>query len=310
MPIAPDGGEAMAWLNYHHLLYFWTVARLGGIARASRELHLSQPAISTQLKQLEQSLGVELFERRGRNLVLTELGHVVFGYANEIFRMGNELQLALEGKSTAQRLRFRVGVADVIPKLVTEKLLQPALRAQQDLLLEVREGPLDQLLVRLALHELDVVLSEVPASGELRATAFSHRLGESPISFFGAPRFAKLKGTFPRSLDGAPVLLPSSASAVRRALDSWFDARQVRPNVAAEFDDSALLKVFGQRGLGVFVGPTAIETEICRQYDVQVLGRTDDVVERFYAISVERRLKHPAVVAIAEAARTRVFGAG
>lgn len=297
----------MAWLNYHHLLYFWTTARLGSIAHASKELHLSQPTISTQIKLLEESLGTALLQREGRHLVLTEMGRTVFRYADEIFRMGKELQLAVAGKAVDKRMRFAVGIAEVIPKLVAERLLQPAFSALPNLQLDCREGSLDHLLGQLALHELDVVISEVPAGGEVKVRAFSHSLGESGISFFGAQKYAELKKGFPRSLDGAPVLLPSTASAVRRALDSWLEEKGIRPVVVAEFEDSALLKVFGQRGLGFFVSPTAIESEVCRQYDVSVLGRTEDIMERFFAISVERRLKHPGVVAIAQAARTKLF---
>jgi LysR family transcriptional activator of nhaA len=294
----------MAWLNYHHLLYFWTAARLGGVAPASRELHLSQPTISTQIKQLEQSLDADLLERHGRKLVLTEMGRTVFRYADEIFRIGKELQLAVEGKAVGKQVRLAVGVAEVIPKLVAERLLQPAFAAVPNLTLDCREGPLVQLLAQLALHELDVVISEVPASGEVNVRAFNHHLGETGISFFGARKYSALKNGFPASLEGAPVLLQAQDSAVRRALDSWLESKGIRPTLVAEFEDSALLKVFGQRGLGVFVSPTAIEHEVCRQYDVTVLGRTEDIKERFFAISVERRLKHPAVVAIAQAART------
>lgn len=298
----------MAWLNYHHLLYFWTTARLGGIAQASRELHISQPTISTQIRLLEEALETELFKRTGRTLVLTEIGRTAFRYADEIFRLGRELQRAIEGRSLdAERVRFAVGITEVIPKLITERLLQPAFSAVPKLQLDCREGPLDQLLGQLALHELDVVISEVPASTEVKVRAFSHALGETGISFLGTARHAALKRGFPQSLDAAPMLLPAQVSVVRRALDSWFDARGIQPVLIAEFEDSALLKVFGQRGLGVFVAPTAIEAEVCRQYDVGVIGRTEDIKERFFAISVERRLKHPGVVAMAEAARTRLF---
>lgn len=297
----------VAWLNYHHLLYFWTTARLGSIASASKELHLSQPTISTQIKLLEDALGAELLQREGRRLVLTEIGRTVFRYADEIFRIGKELQLAVAGKSVGKRVHLAVGVTEVIPKLVAERLLQPAFAAVPNLQLDCREGPLEQLLAQLALHELDVVISEVPASGEVKVRAFSHSLGETGISFLGAPKYSALEQGFPGSLEGAPVLLPAQASAVRRALDSWLEAKGIRPTLVAEFEDSALLKVFGQRGLGVFVSPTAIESEVCRQYDVVVLGRTEDIKERFFAISVERRLKHPGVIAIAEAARSKLF---
>jgi LysR family transcriptional activator of nhaA len=299
----------VAWLNYHHLLYFWTVARSGTIAAASKELRLSQPTISTQLKTLEDSLGVPLFQRQGRRLVLTEMGRTAFRYADDIFRLGRELQEAVTRGADGQQTRFTVGVADVIPKLVAERLLQPAFAAVPQLHLEVHEGPLPQLLGQLAVHELDVVLSDVPAGSDIKVRAFSHALGESGATFFAKEAQAQaLKKGFPKSLDGAAALLPSNATSVRRQLEQWFDKVQVRPRVVGEFDDSALAQTFGQRGLGFFVAPSAIEAEVSRQYDVQAVGSTDEVKERFYAISVERRLRHPAVVAVAQSARTELFG--
>jgi LysR family transcriptional activator of nhaA len=299
----------VAWLNYHHLLYFWTVGRSGTIAAASKELHLSQPTISTQLKTLEDSLGVALFQRQGRRLVLTEVGRTAFRYADDIFRLGRELQEAVTRGEGDTGTRFTVGVADVIPKLVAERLLQPAFEAVPQLHLEVHEGPLPQLLGQLAVHELDVVLSDVPAGSDIKVRAFSHALGESGATFFAKDAQAQaLKKGFPRSLDGASALLPSNSTSMRRQLEQWFDKVQVRPRVVGEFDDSALAQTFGQRGLGFFVAPSAIEAEVCRQYDVVAVGRTDEVVERFYAISVERRLRHPAVVAVAQSARTELFG--
>jgi LysR family transcriptional activator of nhaA len=299
----------MAWLNYHHLLYFWTVARSGTIAAASKELHLSQPTISTQLKTLEQSLGHRLFARQGRRLALTEVGQTTFKYADEIFRIGRELQRALETGSAGTQVRFSVGVADVIPKLVAERLIAPAFEATPELQLQCHEGPLPQLLAQLAVHELDVVLSDSPAPSDIKVKAFSHKLGESGTSFFArGAAVAGLKRNFPKSLDGAPMLLPSSSTAVRRQLEVWLDAQQVRPRVVGEFDDSALLTTFGMRGRGVFAAPTVIEGEVCRQFDVQVVGRTEDVSQQFWAISVERRLRHPAVVAVAESARRELFG--
>lgn len=299
----------MAWLNYHHLLYFWTVARSGTIAAASKELHLSQPTISTQLKTLEESLNVKLFSRQGRKLQLTEMGRTVFRYSDEIFRVGRELQEAVSRGQTGSHVRFTVGVADVIPKLIAERLLQPAFEAVPGLQLQVHEGPLPQLLGQLALHELDVVLSDVPAGSDIKVRAFSHALGESGSTFFARDDKAQaLKRGFPKSLDGAPALLPSQATSVRRQLEQWFDKVGVRPKVVGEFDDSALAQTFGHRGLGFFVAPTAIEEHVIKQYDVTAIGRIEEVKERFFAISVERRLRHPAVVAVAENARTELFG--
>ncbi len=299
----------MDWLNYHHLLYFWTVARAASIARASEELRLAQPTISNQLKTLEASLGVKLLERQGRRLVLTDAGRTVLRYADDIFRTGHELQRAVKGLPTGQRLRLMVGVVDVIPKRMAALLLRPAVDAQRDLTLVCREGPLPQLLAALAIHELDVVIADVPASEDVKVKAFNHRLGDCGTSFFGAPRLAHLRKDFPRSLEGAPMLLPAPGTALRRALEAWFAGADLRPEITGEFDDSALMKAFGARGLGVFPAPRVLEDEIRAQYGVQVVGRAEEVRESFFAITVERRLRHPAVVALAGAARDAVFGA-
>jgi LysR family transcriptional activator of nhaA len=299
----------MDWLNYHHLYYFWTVARAGTIARASEELRLAQPTISNQLKTLEANLGVKLLERQGRRLVLTDVGRTVLRYADDIFRTGRELQRAVKGLPTGQRLRLVAGVADVIPKRMAALLLQPAVDAHPDLVLVCREGPLPQLLAALAIHELDVVIADVPASEDVKVKAYNHRLGDCGTSFFASARHAQLKKGFPRSLDGAPALLPAEGTALRRALESWFDAVGIRPAMSGEFDDSALMKAFGARGLGVFPAARVLEDEIRDQYGVQVIGRADEVKEAFYAITVERRLRHPAVVTLAGAARDALFGA-
>jgi LysR family transcriptional regulator, transcriptional activator of nhaA len=299
----------VSWLNYHHLLYFWTVARAGSIAKASEELRLAQPTISAQLKLLEQSLGHKLFERQGRKLVLTDVGRTVLRYADDIFRLGNELKNVLHGLPAAgQQLRLSVGVTDVIPKLVAERLLQPAFESSPVPRITCREGSLPQLLAALALHELDVVLADSPSPEPVSVRSFNHLLGKCGVSFFASSRLAHLAHGFPRSLDGAPILLPSEASSIRRSLELWFDDQQLYPLVVGDFDDSALLKAFGQRGHGVFAMPSIIAAEVCRQFDVSVIGHTDDIETCFYAISVERRLRHPAVVAIAETARSRLFG--
>jgi LysR family transcriptional activator of nhaA len=293
----------MEWLNYHHLHYFWVVARTGSIARASQELRLSQPTISNQLKTLEASLGHPLLERRGRGLVLTDVGRTVLRYADDIFRTGKELQQALRGVPTRDRVPFAVGVVDVIPKLVAERMLEPAVERVKDLRLVCREGSLPALLGALALHELDVVLSDAPAPEAVRVKAFSHLLVECGVVFLAAPGLARLRKGFPGSLAGAPVLLPASGTALRQSLESWFESRGVRPEVAGEFDDGALLKAFGARGMGVFAAPAIVEKEVCAQYGVAPVGRAEELRERFYALTVERRLRHPAAVAIAEAAR-------
>jgi LysR family transcriptional regulator, transcriptional activator of nhaA len=298
----------MEWLNYHHLFYFWTVARAGSIARAAEELRLAQPTISNQLKTLEASLGVKLLERQGRRLVLTDVGRTVLRYADDIFRTGRELQRAVKGLPTGQRLRLVAGVVDVIPKRMAALLLQPAVDAHPDLVMVCREGPLPQLLASLAVHELDVVIADVPATEEVKVKAFNHRLGDCGTTFFAAAKHAHLRKGFPRSLHGAPVLLPSPGTALRRALEAWFAAAGVQPAIAGEFDDSALMMAFGARGSGVFAVPRVLEDDVRAQHGVQVVGRAEDVREAFYAITVERRLRHPAVVAVAETARDAIFG--
>lgn len=291
------------WLNYHHLHYFWTVARAGSIALASRELRVSQPSISAQLKQLEAALGHELFERRGRGLVLTDVGRTVQRYADDIFQTGRELTQALRGVPSRERLPFVVGVADVIPKHMAERLLRAGVEAVRDVRLVCREGPLPTLLAALATHELDVVLSDVPTPAAVKVKAYSHLLAECGVVFLAAPRLAHLKKGFPGSLAGAPALVPARGTALRHALDGFFAAKGVEPAIVGEFDDSARLKTFGGRGLGFFAAPTAIERELRAELGVVPIGRTADVRERYYALSVERRLRHPAVVAIAEGAR-------
>jgi LysR family transcriptional regulator, transcriptional activator of nhaA len=298
----------MAWLNYHHLLYFWTVARAGSIAKASEELHLAQPTISAQIKLLEESLGHQLFERKGRKLVLSDVGRTVMRYADEIFRLGNEMKNVVSGLPSGQQLRLNVGVLDVIPKLVAEQLLKPALEVGPSLRIICRESPLPQLLAQLALHELDVVLADAPGSEPVSVRSFNHLLGKCGVTFFAAQPLAHLRKGFPDSLDGAPMLLPSEESSVRRSLDLWFERKGVRPLIAGDFDDSALLQAFGQKGHGIFAMPSIIDAEVQRQFNVTAIGHTDEIEQCFYAITVERRLRHPAVVAIAETARSHIFG--
>ena len=298
----------MDWLNYHHLLYFWVVAREGSIARACERLHLTQPTISSQLRKLEKSVGDKLFKRIGRNLVLTETGQLVLRYADEIFSLGRELTDVLQGRPTGSPLRFLVGIADVLPKLIAYRLLEPALYLPEPVQLICDEGKLDDLLMELAAHRLDIVLSDSPVRPTVHVRAYSHLLGECSVSVFGTAKLArKFRRGFPVSLNGAPFLLPLGSTALRRSLDHWFDSRNIRPHVAAEFEDSALVGVFGQAGIGVFVGPSAIEKEICRQYRVRPIGELPAVKEQYYAISVERKLKHPAVVVISETAREELF---
>jgi len=299
--------RGMEWLNYHHLHYFWAVANQGTIAAACEKLHVAQPTISAQLRALENSLGEKLFKRVGRNLVLTDTGRTVYRYADDIFSLGGELLDTLKGRPTGTPLRFSVGVADVLPKLIAHRLLEPALKLPEPIQLVCRESTPAELLARLAIHELDLILSDSPIGLDVRVRAFNHLLGECGIMIFGSEELATHRRRFPRSLDGAPFLMPASNTSLRRSLDFWFDSEDIRPSVVGEFDDSALLKVFGQAGAGMFAAPDVIEKEIRRQYGVRVVGRVESVRERFYAISVERKVKHPAVVAIAEAAREKLF---
>lgn len=304
-------GARVDWLNYHHLLYFWMVAREGGITRAAEQLHLAQPTLSSQIRKLEKALGAELFERAGRSLVLTETGQLVYRYADEIFTLGRELKDAVRGQPSPWTLRLTVGVPDVLPKLVVYRLLKPALEFGERVQLVSYEGKLDQLLSDLAQHRLDVVLADSPLAAVSHVRAFNHLLGECSVGVFGVPELAARCGPgFPGSLHAAPLLLPTQNTTLRRTLEQWFDETGIHPQVVHEFEDSALLKVFGQAGQGLFVAPTAITGEVCRQYGVQLVGSLEQVKERFYAISVERRLKHPAVVAIRRAARDDLFGVG
>lgn len=298
----------MEWLNYHHLLYFWTVAKEGSIAKACDKLLLAQPTISGQLRQLEESIGEKLFRRAGRGLALTEMGQIVYRYAEEIFGLGRELQDVLKGWPRGRPIRFHVGISDLVPKLIAYRVLRPALSMPEPIQLVCHEDTSDRLMAELAEHRLDMVLADAPVSSAIRIKAYNHILGECGISFCATRELAKkyTKG-FPASLNSAPMLFPIDGSSLRRNLDLWLETNDVRPVIAGEFKDSALLKTFGQAGVGVFPIPTVVEQEVREHYKVQVIGRVDTVVERFYAISVERKLKHPAVVAISEAARERLF---
>ena len=300
-------GAAMESLNYHHLRYFWAAAREKSVTRAAEKLHISQPAVSTQIRGLEQALGETLFARSGRTLALTEAGQVVYRYAEEIFGLGTELIETLKGRPTGRPARLTVGIVNVIPKLIAYKLLEPAFKLPEPVRVECREDRPERLLAELATHGLDLVLADAPAGASVRVRAYSHLLGECGVSIFGAERLSKAhRRGFPRSLDGAPFLLPTVDSTLHRLLDQWFEAQGIRPQIVGEFEDSALLKVFGQSGAGLFAVPSAIDAEVRRGYGVRLVGRVE-IRERFYAITVERKLKHPAVVAISEAARRKLF---
>ena len=294
----------MKWLNYNHLYYFWMVAREGSIARAAEELMLSQPTISVQLKELETALGHRLFDRVGRGLRLTDAGRIAFNYANEIFSLGHEMTNALEHQAAGRPLRLSVGVLDAIPKPLVRQLLAPALQLMQPLRLICREDKADRLLADLAARRTDMVLSDAPIGTGVQVQGFNHLLGESRVSFFASSELAaRLKRGFPKSLNGAPVLLPTDHTQVRRSLNLWFDSKRIHPMVVGEFDDSALMFWFGQSGAGAFPAPSIMEAQIQRDLGVKVVGRAGDVRERVYAISMEEKLKHPAVVAVREAAR-------
>jgi LysR family transcriptional activator of nhaA len=298
----------MSSLNFKHLRYFWAVAANGSIARASEILHLTPQTISGQLRELEEQLGAKLFQKSGRNLVLTDTGRVVFSYADEMFRLGDELQDVLEGRIPGATLKLTVGVAMVVPKLLAYRVLEPVLRLQDPVHLVCQEAPLADLLADLSVHKLDLVLADSPISPALNIRAYNHPLGESGISFFAAAKKARNYTTgFPRSLTGAPMLMPTASSALRRMLEQWFERQEIQPVVVAEFEDRALMKAFGEADAGIFTSPTAVEDDVVAKYGVRVIGRTDDIKERFYAISAERRIKHPAVSAITETARNELF---
>lgn len=300
----------MEWVNYHHLRYFWMVAKEGGLVPAAKALRLSHPTLSAQIHTLEEQLGEKLFVKVGRRLVLTEVGRVVFRYAEEIFALGGEMLDALRGRFSGQALRLEVGISDAVPKLVVRKLLQPALTLPEPVRLICREASYDELLAELAQHALDLVISDAPVPPGSQVRVFNHLLGECGVALFATPALVReYRRDFPASLEGAPMLLPLESSPLRRALNQWFERHQIKPRVVAEFEDSALLKVFGADGVGLFPAPAAVAAEVIAQYRVQQLGPMEGVKERFYAVTAERRLKHPAAVAISQAARHDVFAA-
>ena len=296
-------------MNFKHLHYFWRVAKAGGVARASEQLHLTPQTISGQIGLLEDDLGTPLFAKKGRNLELTDAGRLALGYAQDIFALGAELEESLRNSPAGGRpVEFRVGVADAVSKTIAYRLIEPATRLKEPVRIVCREWKLDSLLAELAAHRLDLVIAGAPIPPSVSVRAYNHRLGESGVSFFASARLLKsLKGKFPACLADAPMLVPSVDTAVRSHLEQWCEGQKLRPRVIGEFDDSALMKAFGQRGAGVFLGPSVLESEIETQYGVKALGRTGEIVEEFFAISVERRITHPCVVAITEAARDRLF---
>ncbi|HEX5482523.1 MAG TPA: transcriptional activator NhaR [Terriglobia bacterium] len=298
----------MEWLNYHHLLYFWMVARLGSIARASEELLLAPPTLSAQIRKLEESLGEKLFTRSGRRLVPTESGRVVYRYADEIFSLGRELTDTLKGRPSGRPLRLQVGVADVLPKIIVYRLIQPAFRLPSPVRVICREDPPDRLLALLAVQQLDLVLSDAPLGPGVSVRAFSHPLGDCPVSFYARGKLAEAwKKGFPRSLEGAPFLLPTESASLRAGLDQWFESQDIRPQIVGEFDDFSLLRMFAGAERGIVAAPSILDKEMRKQYGFVRLGETEAVRARFYAISIEKKIKNPAVVAICDIAREEVF---
>ncbi|MEB0137775.1 MULTISPECIES: transcriptional activator NhaR [unclassified Undibacterium] len=296
----------MSGLNYKHLYYFWMVAKAGSIARASEQLHLTPQTISGQLSLFEAVQGEALFRKLGRNLELTEAGRLVLSYAEDIFALGQELEEVLHHRPTERTVQLRVGVSDALPKTVAYQLLEPALKLPQTLRINCREGKLESLLAELGMHKLDVVLSDSALPAHVTLRGYSHLLAESGVSFFAT---AAVRGhgdlAFPQCLDAAPFLLPGEDAAMRARLLQWFDEQGLHPRIAGEFDDSALMSAFGQAGAGMFAAPSMIADIIMRQYAVELIGQTEQIREQFYAISVQRKLTHPAVLAISKAAQQK-----
>lgn len=299
----------MRHLNYNHLLYFWTVAKEGSIARAAEKLNLTPQTISGQLKLLEDTIGEALFERAGRGLAMTDTGRVVEQYANEIFNLGAELTQRIKSKTPGSPSTFNIGIVNSIPKLISYKILKPGLNMAEPIKLICFEGDLENLLADLAVHKLDMLLSDRPIPTGLNVRAFNHSLGSTNLAFFGHPSLINKtledaeNKTFPSMLDGAPLIMPLHTNALRRSLEDWFEQIQITPNTIAEFDDSALLKVFGQAGSGFFAAPSVIAEQVQEMYGVQKIGDVSNVQEHYYVISPERHLKHPAVIEITDAAK-------
>jgi LysR family transcriptional activator of nhaA len=295
-------------INYKQLFYFWNVAKYGGVTRAAEQLHLTPQTISGQVSELEQALGTNLFQRSGRRLELTAAGKQALTHADEIFQIGKELEALLQGHQEEGAILFRVGVSNVVPKSIAYRLLNPAYQIEEPVRLICHEDKLEHLFADLALHKTDLVIADRPLPTDLGVKGFSHLLGESRTAFYAQPGLAQRYRTgFPQSLDQAPLMLPGTESALRPALDRWLAQQQVQPRIMGEFDDTALMKAFGQEGVGIFPAPEVIADEAARQHDVEIIGCAESLIVRYYAISAERKLRHPAVVAISEAAQTALF---
>lgn len=304
----PEKPLPMEWLNYHHLLYFWHVAREGSIRKASEKLRVSQPSICAQLQSLEKALGEKLFRRSGRNLTMTETGQLVFGYAEEIFSLGGELLSAVKRGPTTRALKLNVGIADSVPKLVATAILKPVFSLTSPVHVVCREGKVEDLLSQLAALRLDIVLADEPASTGLPFKTFNHFLGSCGVTFCAMPELAKrLQKGYPKSLNGAPALLPTQNCSLRRSLEKWFLSLSIRPRIVAEFEDSSLMKSVATEGHGFIPVASVVAKEAVDRYRVKVIGATEKCTDQFYAITAERRLTHPAVVLITENAQKALF---
>lgn len=298
----------MEWLNYHHLRYFFVVAKEGSLARAAAKLHVSQPSISEQVRELEEALGEKLFRREGRNNKLTDAGQIVFRYAEEIFALGREMVSVVKQRPGVKELRLYVGAADSFPKLVMNEILRPVFHLEQAVHVVCREGKVEDLLAQLAAHRLDIVFADEPAPSSLKVRTFTHLLGESGVTVCAAGELARgLKRKFPQSLHDAPAFLPSDNTSLRRALEQWFRQEGVQPRVLAEFEDLALMKEMAAEGRAFIALPSVVAREAATRYQFQTIGVAGQCVARYYAISAERKITHPAVQLITENARAALF---
>ncbi len=295
-------------INYKQLHYFWRVAKDGGITRASERLHLTPQTLSGQISQLEDNLGVQLFRRVGRRLELSEMGQMALSYAEDIFRAGGELEQVLRSSPSGRPRLLRVGLADVLPKSIAYHLLAPAMNLDEQVHLVCREDKLPRLLGELAIHRLDLVLADSPMPADAEVKGYSHKLGECSVALLARPKLAaQLQGEFPACLAGAPLLIPGEGTAMRGRLLRWLTTQDIHPRIVGEFDDSALMRAFGQGGSGLYPVPALIAEQICQQDGMHIVGQVESVLERFYAISVERRVTHPGVLAILQAASQELF---
>lgn len=285
-------------MNYKQLHYFWAVAKAGSIVRAAKQLHITPQTLSGQIGILEESFGLALFRRVGRGIELTETGELALTYAEDIFQTGVALEETLRAGNKERSRLFRVGISDAVPKSIAYRLLAPAMRLNEPIKIICREGKLEPLLADLAIHKLDLVLADRPMPSEIDIKGRSNQLSECGISFFAAPALSEFQLPFPKCIDNAPLLVPGEDSAIRKRLMQWLNTQRLNPKIVGEFDDSALMRAFGQAGIGIFTAPTIIEEEVMQQHKVVKLGQTNAVTERFYAISVEKRANHPAVIAI------------